>query len=76
MNVCIKLGIAKGKKNGLVALKLDISKTYNIAKQPFFKPTMERLSFSNKRINLIMDCIIISSFSIIINEVAKGLIHP
>ena len=29
MNVCTKLDLAKGKKNGLVVIKLDISKAYD-----------------------------------------------
>lgn len=37
---------------------------------------MEKLGFSDKWIHLIMDCITTPLFSIIINEVAKGLMQP
>lgn len=40
------------------------------------KHTMERLSFSKKWINLIVECITTSSFSVIINGAAEGLISP
>ena len=32
MNVCMKLDLAKGKKNDLVVIKLDISKAYDTNK--------------------------------------------
>lgn len=66
----------KGKKSGLMALKLDISKTYDRVEWSFLKHAMERLGFSCKWINLIIDCLNTSSFSIIINGAAKGLIYP
>lgn len=66
----------KGKKKGLVALKLDISKAYDRVEWLFLKRAMERLGFSNKWIDLVMDCITTSSFSVIINGAAKGLIQP
>ena len=59
-----------------MALKLDISKAYDRVEWSFLKHTMERLGFSKKWINLIMDCIFTPSYSIIINGAAKGLIHP
>lgn len=59
-----------------MALKLDISKTYDKVEWSFLRHTMERLGFSNKWINLVMDCITTSSFSVIINRATKGLIHP
>ena len=66
----------KGKKSSLVALKLDISKTYDRVEWSFLKHAMERLGFSCKWINLIIDCLNTSSFSVIINGAAippKGL---
>lgn len=71
-----KIKHSKGKKNGLVALKLDISKAYNMVEWNFLKYTMERLGFSLKWVELIMRCISTSSISVLINGVAKGLIQP
>lgn len=71
-----KIKHSKGKNKGLVALKLDISKTYDRVEWSFLRHTMERLGFSNKWINLIMDCITTHFFYVVINSAAKGLIHP
>lgn len=68
-----KVGV---KKRGLVALKLDISKTYDKVKWNFVKCTMQKLGFSIKWVNLIMNCISVKWGSVLINGVAKGLIHP
>lgn len=76
MNATIRLGITKEKKNSLVALKLDISKAYDRAEWDFLKQTMIRLGFAKKLINLIMNCITTSYFSIIINRIPKGKIIP
>lgn len=58
-----------------MALKLDISKAYDKVEWSFFRHTMKRLDFSNKWINLVMDYITTSSFSVIINKATKGLIR-
>lgn len=59
-----------------MALKLDISKAYDKVEWFFLRHTTERLGFSNKWINLVMDCITTSSYSVIINRATKGLICP
>ena len=71
-----QIRLSSGKKNGFVALKLNINKAYNRIKWNFLTCTMQRLSFSKKLVNLIMRCISTSSFSVLINGEAKGLIHP
>lgn len=76
MNASIKLGIAKAKKKGRVALKLDISKAYDKVEWNFLKQVMMRLGFEDKWVRLIMDCITTSSFSVLINGSPKGLITP
>ena len=38
--------------------------------------TLQKLGFSVKWVDLIMNCISTASFSVLINGVAKGLIHP
>lgn len=57
-----KIKHSKGKNKGSVALKLAISKAYDMVEWSFLRYTMERLGFSNKWINLIMDCITIPFF--------------
>ena len=71
-----KIRHSKGKMNGLVALKLDISKAYDRVEWKFLEKTMLKLSFSNKWVKLIMGCITTSSFSVLINGVPRGLIQP
>lgn len=70
-----KIRQTKGKKNGLVALKLDISKAYDRIEWNFLKNAMQQLGFSSNLVNL-MNCISTISFSVLINGVAKGLIYP
>ena len=72
MNAFIRLNIAKGKKNGLVALKLDISRAYNRVEWEFLRMTMGRLGFEENVVNLIMKCITSATFSVIINGVLQG----
>ncbi|KAH9671373.1 reverse transcriptase domain-containing protein [Citrus sinensis] len=55
-----KIRMSKGKKKGLVALK----------------HAMYQLGFDRSWIELIMNCISTSSFSVLINGVPKGLIRP
>ena len=71
-----KIRLSKGRKNGLVALKLDISKAYDRVEWGFLQFTMERLGFSRKWIDLVLRCVTTSSFSVLINGAAKGLIQP
>lgn len=59
-----------------MALKLDISKSYDRIEWPFVKGVMQKMRFSIKWVNLVMNCISTASFSVLINGVAKGLIHP
>lgn len=70
-----KIRLNKGKKKGQVALKFDISKTYDMIEWGFLENVMEKLGFSPKWIELIMRCISTASFSILINSAAKGMIH-
>lgn len=71
-----KIRQSRRKRNGLVALELDISKTYDIINCSFLKCAMLKLGFSSKWVNLVMKCISIASFSVLINGVATGLIYP
>lgn len=71
-----KIRISKGKKHGIVALKLDVSKAYDRVEWKFLQCTLEKIGFSSKFVRLIMRCITTPSFSVLINGVAKGLIKP
>lgn len=71
-----KIRQGKGKKNGMIALKLDISKAYDRVEWNFLKCAMQKLGFSSNWIELTMNCITTPSFSVLINRVPKGQIQP
>ena len=71
-----KIRHCKGRKNGLVALKLDISKAYDRLEWKFLEHTMESLGFSRGWINLIMRCVSSVSFSVVINGAVSRVIQP
>ncbi|KAH9685373.1 reverse transcriptase domain-containing protein [Citrus sinensis] len=71
-----KIRHSKGHRNGLVALKLDISKAYDRVEWNFLEQTMSNLGFSTKWISLIMSCITTTCFSVLINGNPVGLIKP
>ena len=66
-----KIRHKKGKKHGLIALKLYISKAYDRVEWSFVEATMLKLDFSHNWVNLIMRYIASTSFSVIINGVPK-----
>lgn len=65
----------KGKKKGLVALKLDINKVYERVEWRFLEQMMITLGFSKMLLKLIMSCITTASFLVIINGVPKDFFH-
>lgn len=70
-----KIRHSKGKRNGLVALKLDVSKAYDMVEWQFLKQTMTKIDFSEKWVELIMKCITTTYFSVILNREPKGRIQ-
>ncbi|KAH9782560.1 reverse transcriptase domain-containing protein [Citrus sinensis] len=71
-----KIRHCKGRKNGLVALKLDVSKAYDRLEWSFIEQTMKCMGFSQNWICLVMKCISSVSFSLIINGSVRGVIKP
>ena len=53
----------RGRK-GLVALKLDVSKAYDMLEWSFLKQTMIKFGFSRRLVNLIMCCVSTATFNI------------
>ena len=66
----------KEGKDGFVAIKLDMSKTYDRMEWGFIKLVMVKMGFHEKWVELIMHCITSVSYSILVNEAVYGNITP
>ena len=66
----------KDGREGVMAIKLDMSKAYDRVEWDFIKQLMKKMGFHEKWIELIMHCITSISYSILVNGVAYGSITP
>ena len=66
----------KEGRDGFMAVKLDMSKTYDRVEWKFIEEVMRRMGFHELWIGWIMRCITTVSYSIIINGEAHGSIVP
>jgi len=64
------------RKTGIMALKLDTSKTFDRVEWTFLEVVMRKLGFNEKGINLMMVCVKSITYSILINGEPKGFIQP
>ena len=62
--------------SGFMALKLDMSKTYDRVEWKFLELVMKRMGFVESWVALMMECISIVSYSILINGEPSSIIHP
>ncbi len=65
----------KGKV-GYLAMKLDMSKTYDRVEWAFLKAAMLKMGFAQHWVDLVMECVSTPTYSILINGVPQGYIHP
>lgn len=72
----LKLKNSKDPRNGLVALKLDMSKVYDRVDWLFLEVMKKKMGFASDWIRLVMNCISSANFFVSINEHAKGNIVP
>ena len=66
----------KGGKDGLMAVKLDMSKAYDRVEWDFIEKVMRMLGFHEKWIGWMMKCITSVTYSVLINGEAHGRIYP
>ena len=59
-----------------MAMKLDISKAYDRVEWGFLRQVMQKLGFDEKWVQLAMEMVSTSSYSILINGEPKGFIQP
>ena len=57
----------KGGREGFLALKLDMSKTYDRVEWKFLDVMMQKLGFHSRWISYIMNCVSSVSYSLMIN---------
>ena len=62
------------RRKWFITVKLDMNKAYDMVEWVFLKQIMRQLSFHDKSITLMIECISIVSYSIMVNEELKGLI--
>ena len=65
----------KGKQ-GQMAVKLDISKAYDWVQWLFLRNMMTKLGFDDTWIQLAMEMVCTTSYSILINREPRGLVKP
>jgi len=63
-------------KSGFMVLKLDMSKAYNCVEWKYLEQMMKRMSFVDRWVALMMECISSVSNSILINGEPSPIIHP
>ena len=59
-----------------MAIKLDMSKTYDRENWSYLEMVIRKLGFNEQWVNLHMLCVTIVSYSILVNREPKGTIHP
>lgn len=73
MKLCIQC--MKGSK-GYMAIKMDISKAYDILEWSFIEVVMEKIGFNRRWVNLISRCITTVSYSLLINGITQRSFKP
>ena len=71
---CMKNQVSED--TGFMAIKLDISTTYDRIEWVYLENIMRKMGFCEQWIRLIMACVQSMTYSILVNGEPHGLIHP
>ena len=63
-------------KTSFMALKLDMSKAYDKVEWVFLEKILLKMGFQDTWVDMIMQCIMTVSYSILVNGQPTGLIYP
>jgi hypothetical protein len=57
-------------------MKLDMSTAYDRVECPFLKAAMTKMGFAGRWIDLIMECVMTPTYSVLLNGIRSGYIKP
>ena len=70
------IGKRKKGKEGLMAIKLDMSKAYDRVEWEYLEIIMRKMGFCERWISLVMMCVTMVSYEVLINGEPRGKITP
>lgn len=70
------LTIGRTRKTGIATLKLDMSKAYYRVEGEYIRQVLDKMEFSPRWVDLIMNCVESVSYQVLINRVPQKEFKP